>query len=344
MDKKITFRDPEILLAHGSGGRASRRLVEGLILAILGSEELEKLEDAATIKIGDEEVLVTTDSYVVHPRKFPGGSIGELSVNGTINDLAVSGAEPLGITLAFILEAGLKSEDLKEELEAIRSAARAVGVEVVAGDTKVVEHSKADGIFITSTGIGRRHPKANLSINRVVTGDRLLISGPVGDHGITVLLARGDLDLVSDKLRSDTRAVWPMVRSLLDNFGDSIKWMRDPTRGGLATTLNEFASASGMRVVMEEDSIVVHDEVRGACEILGLDPFHIANEGQFIAVLSEDIADSALELISCMNGGSEARLFGYVERDEIPIVLCRTSFGATRVLDTLSGDPLPRIC
>lgn len=344
MERQTKFFDREILLAHGSGGKISRRLVEGLIAPIFASDELDKLGDAGSVKVGDEEVLVTTDSYVVHPIRFPGGSIGELAVNGTVNDLAVSGAEPLGITIALILEAGLKTTELRRELEAIKAAAVKVGVDIVTGDTKVVEHSKADMMFITSTGVGRRHPRANLAASRVVPGDRLLLSGPIGDHGITILLARGDLDIVADQLRSDTRAVWPMVRALLDNFGPSIKWMRDPTRGGLATTLNEFAIASQLRVVIEEEAIVVHDEVRGACEILGLDPFHIANEGQFVAVVDPECADEALALLRRIDGGDEARLIGSVEASEVPIVVCKTPYGASRVLDMLTGDPLPRIC
>lgn len=344
MTTNITFLDPEVLLAHGSGGKASRRLVEGLLLPLLSSTELSKLEDAATIKISGDEVLVTTDSYVVHPLSFPGGSIGELAVNGTVNDLAVSGAEPLGVTLALILEAGLKREHLIEQIEAVSRAAQLAGVEIVAGDTKVVEHGKADGMFITTAGVGRKHPRAELSASRAQPGDRVLLSGAVGDHGITVLLARGELDLFSGALKSDTRAVWKMVQALLDSFGPEIRWMRDPTRGGLATTLNEFAGAAQMKVVIEESAVVVHDCVRGACEVLGLDPFHIANEGQFVAVVSQRVAQDALGLLRSFDGCEEAAIIGVLEESEIPLVTCLTPFGATRVLDMLSGDPLPRIC
>ncbi len=344
MDAKISFMDREVLLSHGSGGKASRRLIEGLILPLLASTELDRLGDSALVKVGRDEVVVTTDSFVVNPRVFPGGSIGELAVNGTLNDLAVSGAEPLAITLAMILEAGLDREELLREVAAVARAAKAAGVEVVTGDTKVVEHGSADGIFMTTTGIGRLHPAAALSPERATNGDRVLLSGAVGDHGITILLERGELDLVSDSLRSDTRAVWPYVRALLDAFGSEIKWMRDPTRGGLATTLNEFAVAAGFKVVLEESEIIVHEPVRGACEILGLDPFHIANEGQFVAVVSAAVASEAEELLRSLPGGEEARIIGTVMDSEISIVVCNTAYGASRVLDMLSGDPLPRIC
>lgn len=344
MDAKISFMDREVLLSHGAGGKASRRLIEGLLVPLLASSELDRLGDSAVVKVGRDDVVVTTDSFVVKPRVFPGGSIGELAVNGTLNDLAVSGAEPLALTLAMILEAGLDREELIREVKAVARAAKAAGVEVVTGDTKVVEHGSADGMFMTTTGIGRMHPSAALSAERVVDGDRVLLSGAVGDHGITILLERGELDLVSDALRSDTRAVWPFVRALLDAFGSDIKWMRDPTRGGLATTLNEFAVSAGVKVVLEESAIVVHEPVRGACEILGLDPFHIANEGQFVAIVSASVAEAAQALLWSMPGGEEARIVGTITDSEVPLVLCNTAYGASRVLDMLSGDPLPRIC
>lgn len=344
MQRNISFMDSEVLLAHGSGGKASRRLIEGLLLPLLASSELDRLGDAATVKVGRDEVVITTDSFVVSPRVFPGGSIGDLAVNGTINDLAVSGAEPLALTLAMILEAGLAREELVSIVESVASACRSAGIDVVAGDTKVVEHGKADGVFMTTTGVGRLHPNALLSVDRVKTGDKVLLSGAVGDHGITVLLARGDLDIESDLLRSDTRSVWPYVSALLDTFGAQIKWMRDPTRGGLATTLNEFATGAGMQVELDETKVVVHEPVRGACEILGLDPFHIANEGQFVAIVSADIAIEAEALLRSMHGGDEACIIGTVCDSDVPIVVCKTAYGASRVLDMLSGDPLPRIC
>ncbi len=344
MDAEVKFMDPQVMLSHGAGGKASRRLVEGLMVPLLGSGELNRLEDAATVEVGRSEVVVTTDSFVVHPLSFPGGSLGELAVNGTVNDLAVSGAEPLALTLAIILEAGLPVADLHREVVALALAAKVAGVEVVAGDTKVVEHGKADGIFMTTTGIGRLHPGADLGVQRAQPGDRILLSGAVGDHGITVMLERGELDLASETLRSDTRSVWPFVKALLDAFGPEVKWMRDPTRGGLATTLNEFAEAARMRVMMDESKIVVHAPVRGACEILGIDPFHIANEGQFVAIVSEAVAMEAEKLLRSMPGGEEAALIGTLEAAESGIVLCASPYGASRVIDMLTGEPLPRIC
>ena len=344
MSAQVKFLDPQVMLSHGAGGKASRRLVEGLLVPLLGTGELNRLEDAATVQVGRTEVLVTTDSFVVHPLSFPGGSLGELAVNGTVNDLAVSGAEPLVITLAMILEAGLAASELQSEVEAVARAARAAGVEIVAGDTKVVEHGKADGIFMTTTGIGRLHPAAELGVARAEPGDKVLLSGAVGDHGITVMLERGELDLASDTLRSDTRSVWPYVRALLDAFGPEVKWMRDPTRGGLATTLNEFAQEARVKVALEESKIVVHAPVRGACEILGIDPFHIANEGQFVAIVSEAAAQEAEKLLRSMPGGEEAALVGTIEQAESGIVLCASPYGASRVIDMLTGDPLPRIC
>lgn len=344
MSRDVTFKDPTILMAHGSGGKASRRLVEGLIMPILDSGAIDLLEDAANIKVSMESVVVTTDSFVVRPRVFPGGCIGDLAVNGTVNDLAVSGAKPLGLTLALILEEGLASADLLEIIKAINLAAVAAGVEVVAGDTKVVDHGSADGIFITTAGFGQMHTDANLGVDRVVAGDRVLLSGAIGDHGMTIMLERGELDLASDTLRSDTRSVWPFVSALLDNFGPAVKWMRDPTRGGLATTLAELAVQSQMRIALEEELIPVHFTVRGACEILGIDPLHVANEGQFVAVLSPDVAESAESLLRSMTGGEEARLIGEVQRTDVPVVISKNSYGSSRVVDMLTGDPLPRIC
>ncbi len=344
MQREVTFKDKEVLLSHGSGGRASRRLVEGLLLPLFDSRQLERLGDAAVVDLGDDKAVVTTDSFVVNPRNFPGGSIGTLAVNGTLNDLAVSGAEPVALTLAIILEAGLSGEELHREMAAVADTANGAGVPVVAGDTKVVEHGSADGMFITTTGIGRLHPDASLSPDRACQGDRVLLSGAIGDHGMTILLERGQLDIRSDSLRSDTRSIWPLVKALLDEFGQHVKWMRDPTRGGLATTLNEFVISAGLEVVLEESQVIVHEPVRGACEILGLDPFHIANEGQFVAIVSNSIADEAEALLRSLSGGDEARLIGSLRRSDIPNVICNTPYGASRVLDMLTGDPLPRIC
>ncbi len=279
----------------------------------------------------------------MHPLRFPGGSIGKLAVNGTVNDLSVSGAKPMALLVTLIVEAGLAADVLQAELEAVASAARKAGVAVVGGDTKVVENGKADGLYITTAGIGLVDARVNLNVKDVTPGDKVLLSGPIGDHGITILLARGELDLVAD-LNSDTRAVTPFVEILMERVGASIRWMRDPTRGGIASSLNELARDAGLGVKIHEDAIPVRSEVRGACEILGLDPFHIANEGQFIAVVAAEHADAALEVIKGIEGGEQASIIGEITEKPARRVLSATSYGGTRVVDMLVGDPLPRIC
>ena len=243
------------------------------------------LGDAAHVQLDGVRVAITTDSFVVKPLSFPGGSIGELAVNGTVNDLAVSGARAEAIVVTFVLEAGLPTEILEAEVRAMAKAAREAGVSIAGGDTKVVEHGKADGMYITTTGIGRLIPGVNIDPASVRPGDKVLLSGPVGDHGITILLARGELDLEAD-LSSDTRSVLPLVEALVRAAGPGVRWMRDPTRGGMATSLNELARDCRRGVALYEDEVPVRDMVRGACELLGLDPFHIANEGQFLAVVA----------------------------------------------------------
>ncbi len=335
------FRDTQIDMAHGAGGTASRRLVEGLVAPLVGLRA--PLTDAASLLIGDAKVAITTDSFVVRPLRFPGGSIGELAVNGTVNDLAVAGAIPQALVCSLIVEAGTPAKVLQEQVAAIGGAASRAGVSIVGGDTKVVEHGKADGLYITTTGIGRVDPRVALSSTAVRPDDRVLLTGPIGDHGITVLLARGDIDL-SAALTSDTRSVYPFVAALIDAVGRDLRWMRDPTRGGVATTLNELARDSGLSVVLEEEAIPVRDEVRGACELLGLDPLHIANEGQVVAVVAADVADRALASLRSVPGGESSAIIGVVHATPAATVLVRSGFGGLRVIDMLVGDPLPRIC
>src|SRR3984885_15212805 len=283
---KIRFRDAQVEMAHGAGGKASRRLVEGLFAPLLfGSDASEPLGDAAHLDFSGTRIGITTDSFVVRPLRFPGGSIGELAVNGTVNDLAVSGARAEALVVSYVLEAGLPTPVLEAEVRAMADAARHAGVIIASGDTKVVEHGKADGMYITTAGIGRAIPGLKLSPRSVRPGDQVILSGPIGDHGITILLARGDLDLESD-LRSDTRSVLPFVEALVDVAAPGLRWMRDPTRGGLATSLNELARDSARGIVLFEEKLPVRDSVRGACELLGLDPLHIANKGQFLAIVS----------------------------------------------------------
>ncbi len=340
---QIRFRDSQIEMAHGAGGTASRRLIEGLIAPVFGGPLLEPLGDAALFELDGERFALTADSFVVRPLRFPGGSIGDLAVNGTVNDLAVSGAKPLALLVTFILEAGLSTEALEIETRAIASAARRAGIPVVGGDTKVVEHGKADGMYITTAGLGRVNPRLHCSPRALRPGDQVILSGPMGDHGITILLARGELDLEAE-LCSDTRSVWPLVESLADAVPDGLRWMRDPTRGGVASALNELAADSQLGVVLFEERLPVRDQVRGACELLGLEPLHIANEGQFIAVVAPECADAALAAMRGVRGGEEAVIVGEIRADPPRTVLVVASYGGARVVDMLVGDPLPRIC
>jgi hydrogenase expression/formation protein HypE len=340
---KIRFREPQIEMAHGAGGKASRRLVEGLFAPFFFDGSREPLGDAAHLEINGARMAVTTDSFVVHPLKFPGGSIGELAINGTVNDLAVSGAIPQAIVVTLVLEAGLRTDILRAEIQAMAGAARKAGVRIAGGDTKVVEHGKADGMYITTTGLGAPLPGITIDARSVRPGDRVLLSGPIGDHGVTILLARGELDLEGD-LRSDTRSVFPLVDAVAQAAGPGLRWMRDPTRGGVATSLNELARDCGLGVALFEDRISVRDAVRGACELLGLDPLHIANEGQFLAVVAPDLADVALKSLQNAPGGEEARIIGEIREQPAGAVLVTTLYGGSRIVDMLVGDPLPRIC
>jgi hydrogenase expression/formation protein HypE len=340
---KIRFRDPQIEMAHGAGGKASRRLIEGLFVPILFGTSAEPLGDAAHVQINGTQIAMTTDSFVVKPLTFPGGSIGELAVNGTVNDLAVSGARAEALVVTYVLEAGLPTTVLEAEVRAMAEATRRAGVAVTGGDTKVVEHGKADQMYITTCGIGRLIPGAKISPSSVRPGDKIILSGPIGDHGITILLARGELDIEAD-LCSDTRSVLPLVEVLAHSAGPGLRWMRDPTRGGVATSLNELARDCGLAIHLAEENIPVRDTVRGACELLGLDPLHIANEGQFLAVVHPDYADAGVEALRRSPGGDGTRIVGEVREQPSGTVLVTTRYGGSRVVDMLVGDPLPRIC
>ncbi len=330
-------------MAHGAGGKASRRLVEGLFAPLLFASSSSPLGDAAHLDFGGTKIAITTDSFVVKPLTFPGGSIGELAVNGTVNDLAVSGAKAEAMVVTYVLEAGLPTPVLEAEVRAMGNAARTAGVTIAGGDTKVVEHGKADSMYITTTGIGRPIPGISVDPQSVRPGDKIILSGPIGDHGITILLARGELDLEAD-LRSDTRSVLPLVEALAHAAWPGIRWMRDPTRGGVATSLNELARDCRLGIVLAEERLPVHDAVRGACELLGLDPLHIANEGQFLAVVASEYADAALNALNLAAGGEDARVIGEVREQPAGAVLVTTLYGGSRIVDMLVGDPLPRIC
>ncbi len=330
-------------MAHGAGGKASRRLVEGLFAPLLFEDANPLLGDAARVRIDGASVAITTDSFVVKPLKFPGGSIGELAVNGTMNDLAVSGAVGQAMVVTFVLEEGLPTTVLEGEIRAMAAALHRAGVVMVGGDTKVVERGKADGMYITTTGIGRFLPQVTIDPRSVRTGDKIILSGPIGDHGITILLARGELDLEAN-LSSDTRCVMPLIKAMVEEAAPGIRWMRDPTRGGVATSLNELARDCGLGIVLSEEEIPMRDEVRGACELLGLDPLHIANEGQFLAVVSPEYANAALNAINRTEGGEDAVIIGEVRTEPAYAVLVTTRYGGSRIVDMLVGDPLPRIC
>jgi hydrogenase expression/formation protein HypE len=330
-------------MAHGAGGKASRRLIEGLFAPLLFPPSAEPLGDAAQVDFDGTRIAISTDSFVVKPIVFPGGSIGELAINGTVNDLAVAGAKAEALVVTYVLEAGLATAVLEAEVRAMGNAARRAGVRVVGGDTKVVEHGKADLMYITTTGIGRPLKGLEIDARSVRPGDKILLSGPIGDHGITILLARGELEFEAD-LRSDTRVVLPLVQVLVEAAGPGIRWMRDPTRGGVATSLNELARDCGLGIVLAEERLPVHDAVRGACELLGLDPLHIANEGQFLAVVAAEYSDGAVKALNLCPGGEAARIVGEVREQPAGAVVVTTLYGGSRIVDMLVGDPLPRIC
>ncbi len=340
---KIKFREPQIEMAHGAGGKASRRLVEGLFAPLLFPSGHGPLGDAAHIQINGTRIAMTTDSFVVKPLRFPGGSIGELAINGTVNDLAVSGARAEAIVVTFVLEAGLPTDVLEAEVRAMGKAAEEAGVRIAGGDTKVVEHGKADNMYISTTGIGRLIPGMTISPDSVRPGDKIILSGPIGDHGITILLARGELDIEAE-IQSDTRSVLPLIESLARTAGEGVRWMRDPTRGGVATSLNELARDCGQGIVLFEEEIPIRDAVRGACELLGLDPLHIANEGQFLAIVASEKAEALLHALHNTRGGAEARIIGEIRDQPAGAVLVATTYGGGRMIDMLVGDPLPRIC
>ena len=338
-----TFTASRIDMSHGAGGKATHKLIEGLLLPALENPALSPLSDAALIPFGDDHLALTTDSFVVRPLVFPGGSIGELAVNGTVNDLAVSGATPLALSAALIIEEGLDTEILSHEIEAMAGAAERAGVSVATGDTKVVERGKGDGLYVVTTGVGLADPELNLSSASVLPGDKVLCSGTLGDHGAAILIARGDLELEAEVL-SDTRPLTPLTRALKESAGPGLRFMRDPTRGGVGTVLNELARDSGYGVALWEERLPIREVVNGACEILGIDPLYVANEGKFLAVVAPESADATLESLRGIEGGEDAQIIGEVREEPARMVVMHTQFGGTRMIDMLVGDPLPRIC
>ncbi|MET0649620.1 MAG: hydrogenase expression/formation protein HypE [Pyrinomonadaceae bacterium] len=350
--RKRKLRDEQITLAHGSGGRAMHDLIEGLFLEYLRNPLLEALEDQAVFEVGEgvgrARLAFTTDSYVVTPVFFPGGDIGRLAVCGTVNDLAMSGARPLYLSSAFIIEEGFPVEELRQILASMREAAAEAGVQVVTGDTKVVQKGGADRVFINTAGIGVIESPVRISAARARVGDKVILSGTIGDHGTTIMIARGELELETD-IRSDTAPLHSLVREMLEEAArtsdvGAVHALRDPTRGGVATTLNEIAFASEVCIEIEEERVPVREEVKGACEILGLDPLYVANEGKLIAIVTADVADAVVARMREHAYGRDACIIGEVKAEPQGIVAMRTGFGGTRIVDMLVGEQLPRIC
>ena len=335
--------EDRITLSHGAGGKASRTLTEALFLEAFHNPLLAQLEDGATFPVLGGRMALTTDSFVVSPIFFPGGDIGDLAVNGTVNDLAVTGARPLHLSAAFVLEEGFPIEDLRRVVASMRRAADVAGVDIVTGDTKVVPRGKADKVFITTAGVGVHERELVLSAGAARPGDAVIVSGDIGRHGITVMLARGDLDIEAD-VESDTASLAGLVDGLLSAVGDGVRCLRDATRGGVATVCNEIAGSSGVALVLDEQSVPVREDVTGACELLGIDPLYVACEGRLVAVVDGARAEQAVAAMRAHPVGEGAAVIGTVKDDPPGLVLLRTSFGGTRIVDLLVGDPLPRIC
>ena len=335
--------DSHITLSHGAGGKASRALTEAVFLRELDNPLLAPLSDHALLGVGDHgRAAFSTDSFVVLPIFFPGGDIGELAVNGTVNDLAVAGARPKWLSAGFILEEGLPIADLQRVVASMARAAAAAGVVVATGDTKVVERGKADGLYITTAGIGLIEHDRELTVDRIRPGDRVIVSGTIGDHGMAIMVARGGLELETD-LESDTAPLHELVANMLA-AAPGVRCMRDATRGGVATVLCELALSSELAFGIDELSLPVRPEVAGACEILGIDPLYVANEGKLVAVVAPEDEDAALAALQSHPLGTSAAAIGEVRADPPGMVVLETAFGGTRVVDMLAGDPLPRIC
>ena len=339
----VKLLDEHITLSHGAGGKSSHALIETVFEPQLRNPLLAPLDDAALLATATGERLAfSTDASVVRPLFFPGGDIGELAVNGTVNDLAMAGARPLALSAAFILEEGLPVDDLRRVVASMAAAADAAGVAVATGDTKVVERGKADGLYIATTGVGVVADGARLSAENVQPGDRVLVSGTIGDHGMAIMVARGDLGLELE-LASDTAPLHELVQTLLAATGE-VRFLRDPTRGGVATVLNEVARSAGVGIVLDEAALPVSPGVNGACEILGIDPLYVANEGKLVAVVGPDATDDALAALRNHPLGVDAAVVGEIRDEPKRMVVLETAFGGSRVVDTLAGDPLPRIC
>ncbi len=332
----------QIMLGHGSGGKLTQELIEKLFLPSFNNSYLAQLNDQALLNVDGVRIAFTTDSFVVTPIFFPGGDIGRLAINGTVNDLAMSGATPRFIAAAFILEEGLASDDLARVVESMRQAALEAGVQLVTGDTKVVNRGKGDQVFITTTGLGILERPVTISADRARPGDKIILSGTIGDHGMAIMSQREGLEF-EGAIESDTAALHGLVAAMLD-ASTEIHCMRDPTRGGVATILNEIAERSQVGMELHEKSIPVRESVRGACEILGLDPLYVANEGKLVAAVAPEAAENVLDAMLNHPLGREARCIGEVVAEHPRRVLVKTEIGGSRVLDVMLGEPLPRIC
>lgn len=341
--RKPRVTEERITMAHGAGGRATHNLIEAVFLEAFRNPLLEPLEDQATFEVDGARLAFTTDAYVVSPLFFPGGDIGDLAVNGTVNDLAVSGARPLYLSASFILEEGFPLADLGRIAGSMAAAAEAANVAVVTGDTKVVGRGKGDGCYITTAGVGVLERPLSLSAGAARPGDAVVVSGPIGDHGVTIMLARGELGITAD-ITSDTAPLADLVATLLDATGGGVRALRDATRGGVATVVNEVAVSSQVAVVLDEAAVPLRPEVTGACEILGIDPLYVACEGRLVAVVAPESLDAAMAALHGHPLGRGAAVIGRVAEDPPGLVLIKTSFGGTRIVDMLVGDPLPRIC
>jgi hydrogenase expression/formation protein HypE len=335
-------REDRIIMSHGAGGKATQSLIEAIFLDAFRNPMLEPLEDAAQLQVGGSRLALTTDSYVVSPLFFPGGNIGDLAVNGTVNDLSMAGATPLYLSAGFILEEGFGVAELTAIVASMRAAAQAAGIAIVTGDTKVVEKGKADGCYISTAGVGLIAPGIDLGVARARPGDAIIVSGPIGDHGVTIMLARGELDIEAE-VSSDMAPLSGLVTALLAATG-GVRALRDATRGGVATILNEIARAADVGVLVSEDAIPIRQQVRGAAELLGIDPMYVACEGRMVIVVDGSQAAAALAALRAHPAGEQAAIIGEVTADTPGVVQLRTAFGGTRIVDLLVGDPLPRIC
>ncbi|GAB4170947.1 MAG: hydrogenase expression/formation protein HypE [Rhodocyclaceae bacterium] len=340
--RPVDFRHGRVDMTHGSGGRAMAQLVEELFLTAFDNEWLAAGNDHARFAMPPGRVVMATDSHVVSPLFFPGGDIGCLSVHGTVNDVAMSGARPLYLSAGFILEEGFPLSDLKRIVESMARAAREAGVAIVTGDTKVVEGGKGDGVFINTTGVGVVPDGVDISGDRARPGDRILVSGMLGEHGVAIMAGRERLDFAAG-IESDTAALHGLVAAMVAAVPD-IHVLRDPTRGGLATTLNEIARQSGVGMLIEEDRLPVREPVAAACEFLGLDPLYVANEGKLVCICAGEHADRLLEVMRAHPLGRDAAIIGTVHEDAQHFVQMRTGFGGLRIVDWLTGEQLPRIC